>query len=196
MRRPSKTGKRKSGRELKKAETEDRTVMFVDEAGFYQLPAAVRTWAPRGETPELRAPLNYDNLSTISGITREGKLYMHVYEQSISGKEVVSFLRHVLREVSGKLTIVWDGLPAHRGQTVKDFLAEGASRRLHLEQLPGYAPDLNPDEGVWNYLKNVEMKNLCCQGLDHLKTELRKAKERLRHKTQIIKSFFREVGLV
>ena len=88
------------------------------------------------------------------------------------------------------------GLPAHRGKTVKEFLREGASRRLHLEQLPGYAPDLNPDEGVWNYLKNVEMKNLCCQGLDHLKTELRKAKERLRHKTQIIKSFFREVGLV
>ena len=127
---------------------------------------------------------------------RAGKLYMHIYEQPISGKEVVKFLRHVLREVSGKLTIIWDGLPAHRGQTVKKFLREGASRRLHLERLPGYAPDLNPDEGVWNYLKNVEMKNLCCQGLDHLKTELRKAKERLRHKTQIIKSFFREVGLV
>jgi hypothetical protein len=55
---------------------------------------------------------------------------------------------------------------------------------------------LNPDEGGWNWLKNVEMKNLCCRGLDHLKAELRKAKERLRHKTQIIKSFFREVGLV
>jgi len=55
---------------------------------------------------------------------------------------------------------------------------------------------LNPDEGGWNWLKNVEMKNLCCRGLDHLKTELRRAKERLRHKTQIIKSFFREVGLV
>lgn len=170
--------------------------MFVDEAGFYQLPAAVRTWAPRGETPELRAPLNYDNLSTISGITPAGKLYMRVFEQSISGVEVVKFLRHVLREVLGKLTIVWDGLPAHRGSKVQTFLSEGASQRLRLEQLPSYAPDLNPDEGVWNYLKNVEMKNLCCQGLDHLKTELRKAKERLRHKTQIIKSFFREVGLV
>ncbi|WP_251951707.1 hypothetical protein [Salinibacter ruber] len=54
---------------------------------------------------------------------------------------------------------------------------------------------LNLDESVWNYLKNVEMKNLCCQSLDHLRTELRKAKERLRHKTQIIKSF-QEVGLV
>ena len=72
----------------------------------------------------------------------------------------------------------------------------GASRRLQLERLPGYAPDLNPDEGGWNWLKNVEMKNLCCRSIDHLKTELRRAKERLRHKTRIIKSFFREVGLV
>ena len=62
--------------------------MFVDEAGFYQLPAAARTWAPRGETPVLRAPLNYDNLSAISGITQAGKLYMRAFEQSISGEEV------------------------------------------------------------------------------------------------------------
>ena len=176
--------------------------MSVDEAGFYQLPAAVRTWAPQGETPELRAPLNYgqpfDHLghrAGISGAAQAGKLYMLAREQPTDGKEVVSFLRHVLREVSGKPAI-------HRrtssspGKAADGFLREGASRRLHLEQLPGYAPDLNPDEGVWNYLKNVEMKNLCCQGLDHLKTELRKAKEQLRHKTQIIKRFFREVGLV
>jgi hypothetical protein len=70
--------------------------MFVDEAEFYQLPAAVRTYAPRGETPVLRAPLDYYNLSaisgiTISGITRAGKLYMRVFEQSISGEEVVGF---------------------------------------------------------------------------------------------------------
>jgi transposase len=170
--------------------------MFVDEAGFYQLPAAVWTWAPRGETPVLEAPLNYDHLSAISGITPAGKLYMRVFEDSIRGMEVVGFLRHVLREVEGKLTVIWDGLPAHRGSKVRDFLADGAAGRLHLEQLPGYAPDLNPDEGVWNWLKNVEMKNLCCKGLDQLKTELRRAKERLRHKTQIIQSFFREVDLV
>ena len=61
---------------IKKAETNDRTVMFVDEAGFYQLPAAVRTWAPRGETPVLRAPLNYGNLSAISG-TRPSREALH-----------------------------------------------------------------------------------------------------------------------
>lgn len=76
------------------------------------------------------------------------------------------------------------------GTSGRGRLAEEASQRLRLEQLPGYAPDLNPDEGVWNYLKYVEMENLYCRDIEHLKTELRRAKEHLRHETQIIQSFF------
>jgi hypothetical protein len=75
--------------------------------------------------------------------------------------------------------------------------AAAAARRLHLKQLPGSsAPDLNPDEGTWTHLKASEMKNLCCRHMQMLKTELRKAKERLRHKTHLIKACFRQVGLV
>jgi hypothetical protein len=87
-----------------------------------------------------------------------------------------------MRQIEGKLLVVWDGSPIHRGGAVKDFLASGAAHRVQLEQLPGYAPDLNPDEGIWKHLKCVELKNLCCQSLSELKAELRKAKERLRHK--------------
>jgi len=54
--------------------------------------------------------------------------------------------------------------PSRRG-VLKDFLASEAARRLQLEQLPGYAPDLNSDEGIWKHLKCVELKNLCCQSL-------------------------------
>jgi transposase len=59
--------------------------------------------------------------------------------------------------------------------------------------LPGYAPELNPDEGVWNYLKRVELKNLCCHDLLELRTQLRKAVARLRHKTNAIQGFIRQV---
>jgi transposase len=65
---------------------------------------------------------------------------------------------------------------------------------LKLEQLPGYAPDLNPDEGIWEHLKCVELKNLCCQSLAELKVELRKAKERLRHKRDVILGCIRQPG--
>ena len=70
----------------------------------------------------------------------------------------------------------------------------GAASRVQLEQLPGYAPDLNPDEGVWKHLKCVELKNLCCQSLSELKVELRKAKERLRHKRDVILGCIRRPG--
>ena len=99
-----------------------------------------------------------------------------------------------MRQIAGKLLVVWDGSPIHRGQAVKDFLASGASHRLQLEQLPGYAPDLNPDEGIWKHLKCVELKNLCCQSLSELRVELRKAKERLRHKRDVILGCIRQPG--
>ena len=69
-----------------------------------------------------------------------------------------------------------------------------AAKRLQLVQLPGYAPELNPDEGIWNDLKRVERKNVCCRDLEQLTTEVRKAKDRLRHKPEIIRSCVRQCG--
>jgi transposase len=144
---------------------------------------AVRTWAPRGQTPVLRVPLTRDHLSAISGITPEGRLFLQVRPASYDSAAVVGFLRVLLRKITGKLVVIWDGSPIHRGQEVKDFLKRGAARRLQLEQLPGYAPDLNPDEGIWNYLKRVELGNVCCANLDQFYQALIRARERLRHKT-------------
>jgi transposase len=154
----------------------------------------VRTYAPRGTTPILHVPLTKDHLSAISAITIEGKLFHMVREAAFHGEEVVVFLRHLLRHLSGKLLILWDGSPIHRSQVVKQFLREGGAERIHLEQLPGYAPDLNADEGIWNYLKHVELRNVCCRDLAHLKQELRRAVARMRHKRRIIQSCIKQAG--
>ena len=169
--------------------------MFVDQSGFHLLPTVVRSDAPVGQTPILNEHLTRDHLSVISAISVEGKLYMMEQERSFKSPDVVRFLRHLLRQIPGKLLIIWDGSPIHRGRAVKEFLASGAAEgRLKLEQLPSYAPDLNPDEGVWKHLKYVELKNLCCQSLSELRIELRKAKERLRHKRDIILGCIRQPG--
>lgn len=170
-------------------------IVFVDEAGFYLLPGLVCTWAPRGQTPILKVPYTRDHLSVIGAITPSGKLYVMVQQQAFDGAGVIRFLRHLLRHIAGKLLVIWDGLPAHRSKAVKAFLRQGASGRIHLEQLPGYAPDLNPKEGVWQHLKHVELRNLCCTDLAHLSRELRRAKERLRHKRDVIVGCFGLAGL-
>jgi transposase len=155
---------------------------------------AVRTYTPRGQTPVLRVKLTRDHLSAISAITPDGRLFMQVQDHAYRAEDVVRFLRLLLRKIQGKLLVIWDGAPIHRGKVIKAFLARGAAKRLHLEQLPSYAPELNPDEGIWNLLKRVELKNICCRDLVHLATELRRAKERLQHKREIIRSCVRQCG--
>lgn len=166
----------------------------MDQSGFYLLPTVVRTYAPVGQTPILQERLSRDHLSVMSGITPEGKLLMMEQDRAFKGEDVVRFLRHALRQIPGKLLVIWDGSPIHRGQAVRGFLSSGAASRLRLEQLPGYAPELNPDEGIWKHLKYVELKNLCCQSLSELRNELRKAKERLRHKKHVIVGCIRQPG--
>src|SRR6266568_8861090 len=178
----------------KKADEEKYTILWVDEAGFSLLPLAVRTWAPRGQTPVLRVKLTRDHLSAISAITLDGRLFMQVRPTSYDAAAVVGFLRVLLRKIRGKILVIWDGSPIHRSKEIKAFLKAGAAKRLHLEQLPGYAPDLNPDEGIWQYLKRVELGNVCCTDLDHLYREIIRAKERLRHKRDIIRSCSRQCG--
>lgn len=180
----------------KKAIAERRTIVFVDEAGFYLLAAVLSTYAPRGQTPLLRAPLTRDHLSAIGAVTPNGKLYLMIFHnRSIKGPDVVCFLRHLLRHIPGSLLVIWDGLPAHHGQAVRDFLTEGAAARIHLERLPAYAPDLNPIENTWRYLKYVEMKNLCCPTMPQLHHAVVKAVSRLRHKTHVFTACFQHSGL-
>ncbi len=149
---------------------------------------------PRGQTPILRVKLSRNHVSAISGITLDGRLFMQVRQTAYDAEAVVGFLRVLLRKIPGKILLIWDGAPIHRSKEIKEFLKKGAAKRLHLEQLPGYAPELNPDEGIWNYLKRVELGNRCCTDLEDLRRQLIRAKERLRHKREIIRSCSRECG--
>jgi transposase len=178
----------------KKARIEGRTIVFVDESGFYLLPGLVRTYAPCGQTPILRSVFTRDHVSVMSGITMDGRLYTLVREEALDSLDSVLFLKHLRPHVSERLLVIWDGSPIHKGH-VRTFLAEGGARQIHLEQLPPYAPDLNPGEGVWHQLKNVEMRNLCCLNLVHLRSELGLAIKRLRRKPHVITACFAQAGL-
>jgi transposase len=166
----------------------------VDESGFYLLPAAVRTYAPCGRTPILRVPLSRDHLPAISGISPDGALFLMAQERALNSTDVVRFLRHLLEVVPDPLLVIWDRGPIHRGQLVKDLLAEVGRDRLQVEPLPAYAPDLNPDEGIRNYLKRVALRNVCCPSLGHLRAALPEAAIRLCSKPEVIQGCVREAG--
>src|SRR5512136_2319421 len=133
-------------------------LVFIDESGFLLIPSVRKTWSPVGHTPIFHHRHRHERISAISGIAVSPKrfhctLYCHLYEDNIQGEEVAVFLRHLLRQIPGYLIALLDNGTTHRGDAVKELLSR--TSRLHLEPLPPYAPELNPDEGVWNHLKKT-----------------------------------------
>lgn len=179
---------------LGEARRQRRTLVFVDEAGFYLLPSVVRTCAPCARTPILRAKLTRDHLSVMGGMTPAGRVYTLTRQESLSGSHSVEFLVHLMRVAAERLLVIWDGSPIHRRTLVEAFVAQ-THGKVRVEALPGYAPDLNPwDEGGWNHLKNVEMRNLICKDLEELHEEFHLAVHRLRQKAWLVHSFFAQAG--
>jgi transposase len=179
----------------RRAQREGRVLVLVDESGFYLLPGVVRTYAPRGRTPVLREKLTRDHLSVMAGMTPLGKIYTLVRQKALTGLDSIEFLLHLLRVVRQRLLVIWDGSPIHRRGEVNE-LVSALHGAVCLEALPGYAPDLNPwDEGGWNHLKHVEMRNLVCLDLEELHQEFHLAVGRLRQKPHLVQSFFAQAGL-
>ena len=162
----------------------------MDEAAFYLLAGVVRTYAPCGETPILKVFQTRDHLSVMSGITPAGQLATRTRARALTSLDSVAFLRHLYGYFGSKLLVIWDGASIHRATEVKDFLADGWTKVIHLERFPAYAPELNPDEGVWQHLKHVELRNVCCINFAHLSIELNLAIRRLRRRSDLIRSFF------
>jgi transposase len=179
----------------RRARRERRVLVFEDESGFYLLPGLVRTYAPEAHTPVIREKQTRDHLSVMGGMTPEGKVYTLARRESLNGLHSIEFLLHLLRVAGERLLVIWDGSPIHRREAVREFLA-GSEGAVWVEALPGYAPDLNPwDEGGWNHLKHVEMRNLVCHDLEELHEQFHLAIGRLRQKPHLVQSFFAQAGL-
>jgi hypothetical protein len=98
--------------------------------------------------PLLPDKYTYKNLLLVGAAAPQGKLFLTVYALSITSQEVVLLLGQLLRIIAGLLLVIWDGIPTHRSRIVNAYLADGAARCIHLEQLPGYALALNPTDWV------------------------------------------------
>jgi transposase len=180
----------------RRARREGRTLVFVDESGFYLLPGKVRTYSPKGLRPVTPEWQTHDHLSVVGAVTPTGQIYTMVRQKPLDGLDTVAFLEHLGREIGGPVQIVWDRSPIHRRAAVGELVETVGADGLALEMLPAYAPDLNPVEWLWGHLKRVEMKNLVCLDLEELHEELHLALGRIRGKPRLIPAFFDGAGLV
>ena len=132
-------------------------------------------------------------LSAAAGISSLN-FYFRLYPGAIRAAQVIDFLGHLLRHLRGKLLVVWDGLPAHRAKLVEQFIAAQRGR-LAVEQLPAYAPELNPVEYIWGYWKHHELPNFCPRDFGQLSYQARRALCRMRRRPRLVRSFWRQAEL-
>ncbi len=177
----------------KKALKEGRTLVFVDESGLSERPSVVRTWAPRGQTPQLTFSHAWGKLSVIAGITW-WEFYFRLYRGSIKAAQAVDFLGHLRRQVGGRLLVIWDGLAVHRSRRVRAYV-EGLAGEVVLAHLPAYAPELNPAEYIWGHLKGHALANFCPQDFSHLSREARRQLRRSQRRPSLIRAFWQQAEL-
>lgn len=117
-----------------------------------------------------------------------------MFTEAIRAPHIIVFLEHLQRRISGRLLVVWDGLPAHRAKLVKDYLA-GLEDRIAVERLPAYAPELNPVEYIWAYLKQHELPNVCAKDLWSLGKMARQRLRRMRRRPRILIACWKQSSL-
>lgn len=166
--------------------------MFADECGFLLIPNVRRTWAPRGQTPIIRHRYQRDKISAISAVTvsperRRVGLSLHLHpDENITTVEVAVFLRALLRHLRGHVIVLLDGGSIHKGPDVQAL--EARCPRLHLAWVPGYAPELNPDELVWAFFK-AELANGHPDTLADLMATLCRITKKVTKRPDLIRSF-------
>jgi len=141
----------------------------------------------------LQYHFNWKVLSAMAGVTW-WKFYFRLFPGHIRGAEVIAFLSHLVRHIRARLLIIWDGLPAHRSRLVRDYL-EQLDGAIQIEPLPGYAPELNPTEYVWGYLKQHELANLCAANLHELSGFARNRLKSMQRRPTLVAAFWKQAEL-
>lgn len=129
-------------------------ILFWDESGFRADSVHGKTWAKKGQTPVIDRPGQRQSISAASAVSAKGAFWFATYQGALSGELFVELLRQLMYRRKKPVRLVVDGLPAHKKAIVKEYVASTAGK-LTLHFLPGYAPDLNPDELVWSHAKRT-----------------------------------------
>lgn len=193
-------GRAKMARGKKNARRRRAWIFFQDESGVSQRPSIRRTWAPKGETPVLIHAFNWSTISVCAALGfrwdgQRSQLFFQTRKGSYNSESLIAFLQDLRRHLRGKKAIlVWDGLPAHKSQVMKEYLHSQRSW-LRVEPLPGYAPELNPVESLWGNVKGQELANRCSKDLEEVVTAVESGFKRVRKSRALPFSFLKHAGL-
>ena len=183
----------------KRARRQHALIVFEDESGVSLLPSVRATWAPRGHTPVLRHRFNWKRLSLAGALAYEpdgsdAHLVFELRPGAYNDETLIEFLSDLYDIERRPVLLIWDGLPAHRSRRMTDWLRNQADWCC-VEQLPGYASELNPIEQAWGNLKSQELANLCSDTIDEVAVVAEGGLDRIGTDAKLCFAFLQHSGL-
>jgi transposase len=163
-------------------------IFFLDEAGFSSEPSLGRTYGLKGQTPVVETTGQRQKVSAISAVNATGAFWSQVYTGMLTAARFVEFLKD-FRKGRGKIFLVVDGHPSHKAKVVQDYV-KNTRGMLELHFLPPYAPDLNPDEFVWQHAKTNGVAKKPLKRNESLKDRIINIMKQIKIAPSLIKSFF------
>jgi transposase len=176
------------------AQAAGATIYFADEAGIRSDYHAGTTWSPVGQTPVVANTGARFSVNMISAVSAKGALRFAVYEGTATAVTFTDFCKRLLHDAAGPVYLIVDGHPAHRATAVKEFAA-ASEGQLMLFFLPGYSPELNPDEWVWKNVKHDRIGKTGVTSKADLKAKAIGALRRLQKRPGLVRAFFADPHL-
>lgn len=171
------------------AESMGAEIGFEDEAGIGIMTRHGRTWGEKGKTPIVKACMQRGGYNVLSMVTPQGKIEYSIEDGHIKSEQFISFLEKIILDRNKPLILFVDHVAFHRSKKVRDFVKLNRSK-LRIFFLPKYAPDYNPDEQVWNEIKNNQIGKQPIKDKKHLERRLYSAFGKLKNNVEKIVSFF------
>jgi transposase len=164
-------------------------IYFWDESGFRADTVHGKTWAPKGRTPVIQRPGQRQSISAASAVNAKGGFWFATYQGALNAELFIELLKKLMKGRSKPVHLVVDGLPAHKKANVREYIAS-TQGKLSMHVLPGYAPDLNPDELVWSHVKRTGVARNPLRAGEKLELRIEKQLHDVQRNRNLVRSFF------
>ena len=148
-----------------------------------------KTWAPKGKTPVINRPGQRHSISAAPAVNAKGGFWFATYQGALNAELFIELLKKMMKGRSKPVHLVVDGLPAHKKANVRGYI-ESTKGKLSMHVLPGYAPDLNPDELVWSHVKRTGVARNPLRAGEKLEIRIDQQLRDMQNNRRLVRSFF------
>ena len=174
----------------KAAKRKGAEIFWLDEAGVRSDDPLQRTWGKIGQTPVVPTSSKRQSMNIITAISNSGGFWYMAYSGRFNADKFIECLKDFMKWRRRPVVMIMDGHPVHKAQKVRDYVAS-LNGKITIELLPPYAPEHNPDEYVFHYMKKQGVTKKPLKKDESLKSRVLSDLKSIKNNKKLIKSFFK-----